>query len=166
MKAFTVMQGTQVSWVACSRHAIQYAGEQPWCSDQALHTMRHSNLTDHTTLASAAKQAAKKEYDFTDETLYYGGPPHRGDLAVNLVMATTLVWLPLTAAAVGRGAFVSYRFTDRRLSVKTAAPWKSECQHETAESLQAFTWIWGMGHAHLPSGEAGVCKMVTGHTQQ
>lgn len=54
------------------------------------------------------------------------GPPHRGDLAVNLLLGTTLFWLPLTIAAVGRGAFVKYRFTDRRISVITNAPWKSE----------------------------------------
>jgi hypothetical protein len=45
---------------------------------------------------------------------------------VNLALGTTLVWLPLTAAAVGRGVFVKYRFTDRRLSVMTTAPWKGE----------------------------------------
>jgi hypothetical protein len=29
-------------------------------------------------------------------------------------------------AAIGRAAFVRYRFTDRRLSVMTTAPWKKE----------------------------------------
>jgi hypothetical protein len=37
-----------------------------------------------------------------------------------------LVWLPLTAASVGRAAFVKYRFTDKRFSVMTTAPWKQE----------------------------------------
>lgn len=36
------------------------------------------------------------------------------------------VWLPLTIGAVGRAAFVKYRFTDKRFSVTTTAPWKSE----------------------------------------
>lgn len=36
------------------------------------------------------------------------------------------MWLPLTAASVGRAAFVKYRLTDRRLSVITTAPWKQE----------------------------------------
>ncbi len=74
----------------------------------------------------AAPPPPKKTYDYTQETLYYEGPPHRGDLAVNIALGTTLVWLPLTAAAVGRAAFVKYRFTDRRFSITTAAPWKSE----------------------------------------
>ena len=38
----------------------------------------------------------------------------------------TLLWLPLTIAALGRAAFVRYRFTDRRLSVISTAPWKQE----------------------------------------
>ena len=54
------------------------------------------------------------------------GPPHRGDLAVNIAFGATLLWLPLTFAAVGRAAFVSYKFTDKRISVQTSAPWKSE----------------------------------------
>ena len=81
---------------------------------------------NHSTIL-AAPPPSKKTYDYTQETLYYEGPPHRGDLAVNIALGTTLVWLPLTAAAVGRAAFVKYRFTDRRFSITTAAPWKSEC---------------------------------------
>jgi len=47
-------------------------------------------------------------------------------VAVNLALGITLVWLPLSIAAVGRGAFIKYRFTDRRISCITTAPWKSE----------------------------------------
>lgn len=52
--------------------------------------------------------------------------PHRGDLAVNVALGITLLWLPLSIAAVGRGLFVKYRFTDRRISCITTAPWQSE----------------------------------------
>jgi hypothetical protein len=64
--------------------------------------------------------------DYTDETLYFESGPHMGDLAVNVALGTTLLWLPLSIAAVGRAAFVKYRFTDRRLSTITTAPWKTE----------------------------------------
>lgn len=64
--------------------------------------------------------------DYSDETLYFESGPHMGDLAVNVALGTTLVWLPLSIAAVGRAAFVKYRFTDRRLSAITTAPWKNE----------------------------------------
>ncbi|KXZ43400.1 hypothetical protein GPECTOR_91g554 [Gonium pectorale] len=72
------------------------------------------------------KKKEKVVYDYSDEVLHYEGPPHRGDLAVNMLLGTTLFWLPLTAAAVGRGLFVKYRFTDKRISVQTTAPWKNE----------------------------------------
>ena len=64
-------------------------------------------------------------YDFAGEQLHWEGTPHRGDLVTNLALGATLLWLPLTAAAVGRGAFMKFRFTDKRVSVITSAPWKS-----------------------------------------
>lgn len=65
------------------------------------------------------------KYDYEGEELHWEGTPHRGDLVTNLALGATLLWLPLTAAAVGRGAFIKFRFTDKRVSVITAAPWKS-----------------------------------------
>lgn len=65
-------------------------------------------------------------YDYTNETVFFESGPHGGDVAVNLALGATLVWLPLSIAAVGRAAFVKYRFTDRRLSCITTAPWKNE----------------------------------------
>ncbi|KAK9813132.1 hypothetical protein WJX72_009632 [[Myrmecia] bisecta] len=76
----------------------------------------------------ASKSAAepRKAYDFSSEILHFESPPHRGDLAVNLALGTTLLWLPLTAAAVSRAAFMKFRFTDLRVSVITTAPWQKE----------------------------------------
>ncbi|GAB4813712.1 hypothetical protein N2152v2_000758 [Parachlorella kessleri] len=73
-----------------------------------------------------AASGFRKVYDYTDETLYFESGPHPGDLAVNLALGATLIWLPLSVAAAGRSAFVKYRFTDRRLSCITTAPWKNE----------------------------------------
>jgi hypothetical protein len=69
---------------------------------------------------------AGAKYDFTGEQVHFESGPHKGDVAVNVALGATLLWLPLTAAAVGRGAFVKYRFTDKRISVITNAPWKKE----------------------------------------
>ena len=69
---------------------------------------------------------AGAKYDFTGEHVHFESGPHKGDVAVNVALGATLLWLPLTAAAVGRGAFVKYRFTDKRISVITNAPWKKE----------------------------------------
>ena len=64
--------------------------------------------------------------DYSDETLYFESGPHLGDLAVNVALGATLLWLPLSIAAVGRAAFIKYKFTDRRISSITTAPWKTE----------------------------------------
>jgi hypothetical protein len=72
------------------------------------------------------KKAAKPKYNFSGEELHFESPPHRGDLAANIALGATLLWLPLTIAAVTRAAFVKYRFTDKRISVITNAPWKNE----------------------------------------
>lgn len=66
--------------------------------------------------------AAKPQYDFTGETVYWEGGPSNGDLAFNAALGATLVWLPLTFAAVGRRIFLKYKFTDRRLSVSDTFP--------------------------------------------
>lgn len=70
--------------------------------------------------------ASKKNVDWGKEEVYFESAPHRGDLAVNVALGATLLWLPLTIAAIGRGVFVKYRFSDKRISVTTSAPWKSE----------------------------------------
>ncbi len=71
------------------------------------------------------RTAEGPKYDFAGEQLHWEGTPHRGDRVTNLALGATLLWLPLTAAAVGRGAFMKFRFTDKRVSVITSAPWKS-----------------------------------------
>lgn len=93
--------------------------------------MRFSRCPSHkislgSAAAAPAKPGSKPKYDYTSEKLHFESAPHRGDLATNVVLGATLLWLPLTVASVGRAAFVKYRFTDRRVSVITNAPWKRE----------------------------------------
>lgn len=92
-----------------------------------LHAAISASLPAHSaTCAHAAQNAAKKrEVDYSSETLWREVAPARADLIANVVLGATLVWLPLTASAIGRCAFVKYRITDKRLVVKTEAPWKS-----------------------------------------
>ncbi|CAM8882229.1 unnamed protein product [Rhodiola kirilowii] len=63
------------------------------------------------TTASAAAKAA------TEETIYFDGGAHYGDLLANLLLGFTLFWLPLTLAAVSRAFFLRYRFTNLRVTV-------------------------------------------------
>ncbi|KAG5059401.1 hypothetical protein JHK87_000430 [Glycine soja] len=51
------------------------------------------------------------------ETIFFDGGAHYGDLAANLLLGFTLLWLPLTLAAVSRAMFLRYRFTNLRVTV-------------------------------------------------
>ncbi|KAI7839842.1 hypothetical protein COHA_006427 [Chlorella ohadii] len=91
--------------------------------------------------AAAPSSSKKRQYDFSGETVVFESAPHRGDLAVNVALGITLIWLPLSIAAVGRGLFVKYRFTDRRISCITAAPWQNEQLDAAYEEVKAVTSI-------------------------
>ncbi|KAK4773872.1 hypothetical protein SAY87_028891 [Trapa incisa] len=51
------------------------------------------------------------------ETVFFDGGAHYGDLLANLLLGFTLLWLPLTLAAVFRAFFLRYRFTNLRVTV-------------------------------------------------
>lgn len=51
------------------------------------------------------------------ENVYYEGGPHIGDLIINVLLAFTVICLPLTVGAVVRAIWLRYRITDRRVSV-------------------------------------------------
>ncbi|KAG8366317.1 hypothetical protein BUALT_Bualt17G0067300 [Buddleja alternifolia] len=53
----------------------------------------------------------------TEETIFFDGGAHYGDLLANLLLGFTLLWLPLTLAAVFRGFYLRYRFTNLRVTV-------------------------------------------------
>ncbi|XP_018817710.1 uncharacterized protein LOC108988799 [Juglans regia] len=53
----------------------------------------------------------------TEETIFFDGGAHYGDLLANLLLGFTLLWLPLTLAAVSRAFFLRYRFTNLRVTV-------------------------------------------------
>ena len=51
------------------------------------------------------------------EEVFYEGGPHVGDLIINVLLAFTVICLPLTIGAVVRAIWLRYRFTDRRITV-------------------------------------------------
>jgi uncharacterized membrane protein YqaE (UPF0057 family) len=51
------------------------------------------------------------------EEVYYEGGPHIGDLIINLLLALTLVFIPLTIGAIIRALWLRYRITNRRISL-------------------------------------------------
>ncbi|WOK93270.1 hypothetical protein Cni_G01965 [Canna indica] len=52
-----------------------------------------------------------------EERVFFDGGAHYGDLLANLLLGFTLLWLPLTFAAISRAFFLRYRFTNRRVTV-------------------------------------------------
>ncbi|KAI3974206.1 hypothetical protein MKX01_033457 [Papaver californicum] len=61
------------------------------------------------------KTSSSKPND--QESIFFDGGAHYGDLLANLILGFTLFWLPLTLAAVSRALFLRYRFTDLRVTV-------------------------------------------------
>lgn len=51
-----------------------------------------------------------------EETIFEGGP-HIGDLIINILLAFTIICIPLTVGAIVRALWLRYRITDRRISV-------------------------------------------------
>lgn len=51
------------------------------------------------------------------EDVFYEGGPHIGDLIFNVLLAFTVICLPLTVGAVVRAIWLRYRITNRRISV-------------------------------------------------
>jgi len=64
--------------------------------------------------------------DWGTETIVYEGPPARGEVVANVAMSWTLVWLPLAIQAVGRALWLSYKITDKRVSVLSISPLRKE----------------------------------------
>ena len=52
------------------------------------------------------------------------GPHENG--GANVAMSWTLVWIPLTISAIGRGLWSSYKVTDKRVSVMSTSPLRTE----------------------------------------
>ena len=51
------------------------------------------------------------------EEVYYEGGPHVGDLLFNILLAFTVICIPLTVGAIVRALWLRYRITNRRISV-------------------------------------------------
>lgn len=51
------------------------------------------------------------------EDVFYEGGPHVGDLIFNILLAFTVICIPLTVGAIVRALWLRYRITSRRVSV-------------------------------------------------
>jgi len=99
--------------------------------------------------ASAAPAAPAAPMDFSDEVTYYEGKPATGDLAVNIALGATLLWLPLTLASVGRYIYLKYKFTDKRFMIESTSPVlneNTECTYDQVAKVVSVgrgVGLWG-----------------------
>jgi|TARA_B110001450_G_scaffold134788_1_gene126556 hypothetical protein len=84
---------------------------------------RRKGVADFTTVGSVDEPAGA---NWGSETVVYEGPPARGEIIANVAMSWTLVWIPLTISAIGRGLWSSYKVTDKRVSVMSTSPLRTE----------------------------------------
>ncbi|CAN8305237.1 unnamed protein product [Cochlearia groenlandica] len=85
-----------------------------------LSTKLHQKHKLLLTSAAAAASSSAAPFDSKPtkkETVYFDGGAHYGDLLANLVLGLTILWLPLTLAAVSRAFNLRYRFTNLRVTV-------------------------------------------------
>lgn len=122
-------------------------------------------------IKKAMSEYKAAQYDYSNETLHFESGPHLGDVAVNVVLGATLIWLPLSIAAIGRAAFVKYRFTDKRISCITTAPWKNEQLDAAYQEVQDVVTIgrgvgiWGDMLVTLKDGSKIEMRAIPQHTE-
>ncbi|PSS28722.1 Alpha,alpha-trehalose-phosphate synthase [Actinidia chinensis var. chinensis] len=84
----------------------------------------------------------------TEETIFFDGGAHYGDLVANLLLGFTLLWLPLTLAAVFRAFYLRYRFTNLRVTVISGLTGqdRSDFSYKVVKDVQVvprFIGEWG-----------------------
>lgn len=104
-------------------------------------TRLHVSSKPITTSASAT---SKKD----EETIFFDGGAHYGDLLANIIVGFTLVWLPLSLAAVFRAFFLRYRFTNLRVTVISGLTGqdRSDFSYDVIKDVQVvprFIGEWG-----------------------
>ncbi|ERM94343.1 hypothetical protein AMTRI_Chr04g252380 [Amborella trichopoda] len=84
----------------------------------------------------------------TEERVFFDGGAHYGDLLSNLLLGFTLLWMPLTIAAVFRAFFLRYRFTNLRVTVISGLTGndRSDFSYKVVKDVQVvprFVGEWG-----------------------
>ncbi|KAI3429146.1 bPH_2 domain-containing protein [Psidium guajava] len=107
-----------------------------------------SSSSRETTAPAAAAAAAAAAAKEKEETIFFDGGAHYGDLVANLLLGFTLLWLPLTLAAVSRAFNLRYRFTNLRVTVVSGLTGqdRSDFSYEVIKDVQVvprFIGEWG-----------------------
>ncbi|KAL6350490.1 hypothetical protein AAG906_019137 [Vitis piasezkii] len=108
------------------------------------HSKLHVSSPTNKPTATTSKSTSKP----TEETIFFDGGAHYGDLVANLLLGFTLLWLPLTLAAVSRAFFLRYRFTNLRVTVISGLTGqdRSDFSYKVIKDVQVvprFVGEWG-----------------------
>ncbi|KAF6251580.1 hypothetical protein COO60DRAFT_1628877 [Scenedesmus sp. NREL 46B-D3] len=60
--------------------------------------------------------------DSIPEELFYEGSCSNAELILNLLLAATLVYIPITIAIIGKRLWIKYRFTNKRVTIVNSSP--------------------------------------------
>ncbi|XP_073022979.1 LOW QUALITY PROTEIN: uncharacterized protein [Primulina eburnea] len=95
-------------------------------------------------ITTSASATSKKD----EETIFFDGGAHYGDLLANIILGFTLLWLPLSLAAVFRAFFLRYRFTNLRVTVISGLTGqdRSDFSYDVIQDVQVvprFIGEWG-----------------------
>uniref|UniRef100_A0A383WHG8 YdbS-like PH domain-containing protein n=1 Tax=Tetradesmus obliquus TaxID=3088 RepID=A0A383WHG8_TETOB len=60
--------------------------------------------------------------DSIPEELFYEGSGSNAELVLSLILAATLVYIPITIAIVGKRLWIKYRFTNKRVTIINTSP--------------------------------------------
>lgn len=78
-----------------------------------------------------------------EEVFFEGNGGSNVELALSIVLSATLIYAPLTIASIGRRAWISYKFTNKRLIVSNTSPlFKNQvltCMHKH-NNLNNYAW--------------------------
>ncbi|GJP44826.1 hypothetical protein CLOM_g4236 [Closterium sp. NIES-68] len=105
-------------------------------------------LHSSTSAAAASTRSVAAATSSSSEEVFFDSGPHIGDLALNLVLGLTGVWLPLTLASVFRVLTLRYRFTNRRFTVLSELDEKERLEYpyslvSEVRSAPRFIGEWG-----------------------
>ncbi|KAI4339369.1 hypothetical protein MLD38_024320 [Melastoma candidum] len=104
-----------------SRHPSLVLSLRPSPHANGILAPVHQRPTTRICVSSPTNQplpfAAKNNPKAKEEIIFFDGGAHYGDLVANLILGFTLLWLPLTLAAVSRAFYLRYRFTNLRVTV-------------------------------------------------
>ncbi|WP_448563066.1 PH domain-containing protein [Trichothermofontia sp.] len=79
------------------------------------------------------------------EDVFYDGGPHIGDLIIGILLAFTVICLPLTIGSIVRALWLRYRITNRRVSITSGWMGRDQADVIYSEITQVVTVPRGWG---------------------